>query len=138
MLAVWYEKVERPAPVAVLLWDQWCRFFKGLKWSRKQNKFLFWSIKEVFYRFYFWLTPVSTNLFIDKTMGKPRDIYSIRRYCWNVATYKWKVHNWKIDIISFVVLKWLYKFTKIYGIYAKKLKWKHKTSLISNKLLWVI
>jgi hypothetical protein len=25
------------------------------------------------------------------------------RACWNVATYKWKVHNGKIEIISFVV-----------------------------------
>jgi hypothetical protein len=25
-----------------------------------------------------------------------RDIYSICRCCWNVATYKWKVHNGKI------------------------------------------
>ena len=25
------------------------------------------------------------------------------RCCWNVATYKWKVHNGKIEIISFVV-----------------------------------
>jgi hypothetical protein len=32
-----------------------------------------------------------------------RDIYSIYRRCWNVATYKWKVHNGKIEIISFVV-----------------------------------
>jgi hypothetical protein len=32
-----------------------------------------------------------------------RDIYSICRFCWNVATYKWKVHNRKIEIISFVV-----------------------------------
>jgi hypothetical protein len=30
-----------------------------------------------------------------------RDIYSICRCCWNVATYKWKVHNGKIEIISF-------------------------------------
>jgi hypothetical protein len=30
-------------------------------------------------------------------------IYSICRCCWNVATYKWKVHNRKIEIISFVV-----------------------------------
>jgi thymidine kinase len=28
-----------------------------------------------------------------------RDIYIICRYCWNVATYKWKVHNGKIVII---------------------------------------
>ena len=26
-----------------------------------------------------------------------RDIYSICRCCWNVATYKWKVHNGKIE-----------------------------------------
>jgi hypothetical protein len=32
-----------------------------------------------------------------------RDINSICRCCWNVATYKWKVHNGKIEIISFVV-----------------------------------
>ena len=30
-----------------------------------------------------------------------RDVYSICRCCWNVATYKWKVHNGKIEIISF-------------------------------------
>jgi len=27
-----------------------------------------------------------------------RDIYSICRYCRNVATYKWKVHHGKIKI----------------------------------------
>jgi hypothetical protein len=32
-----------------------------------------------------------------------RCIYSICRCCWNVATYKWKVHNGKIEIISFIV-----------------------------------
>jgi hypothetical protein len=32
-----------------------------------------------------------------------RDIYSICRCCWDVATYKWRVHNGKIEIISFVV-----------------------------------
>ena len=32
-----------------------------------------------------------------------RDICSMCRCCWNVATYKCKVHNWKIEIISFVV-----------------------------------
>jgi hypothetical protein len=30
-------------------------------------------------------------------------IYSICRCWWNVATYKWKVHNVKIEIIFFVV-----------------------------------
>jgi hypothetical protein len=32
-----------------------------------------------------------------------RDIYSICRCCWDVATHKWKVQNGKIEIISFVV-----------------------------------
>ena len=32
-----------------------------------------------------------------------RDIYSIYRYCWNVATSEWKVHNGKIEIISIFV-----------------------------------
>jgi hypothetical protein len=28
----------------------------------------------------------------------------ISRHCWNVATYKWKVHTGKIEIVSFVVV----------------------------------
>ena len=28
----------------------------------------------------------------------------ISRHCWNVATYKWKVHTGKIEIMSFVVV----------------------------------
>ena len=32
-----------------------------------------------------------------------RDIYSICRCYWNIASYKWKIHNGKIEIISFVV-----------------------------------
>jgi hypothetical protein len=37
------------------------------------------------------------------------NIVSTERYilhmqcCWNVATYKWKVHNGQIEIISFIV-----------------------------------
>jgi len=30
-------------------------------------------------------------------------IYYICMYCWNDVTYKWKIHNGKIVIISFVV-----------------------------------
>jgi hypothetical protein len=30
-------------------------------------------------------------------------IYCICRFCWNVATYKWRIHNGKIEIISYVV-----------------------------------
>jgi hypothetical protein len=32
-----------------------------------------------------------------------RDVYSICRCCWSVATYEWKVHNGNIEIISFAV-----------------------------------
>jgi hypothetical protein len=32
-----------------------------------------------------------------------RDIFFICRCFWNVATYKWKVHNGKFEMISFVV-----------------------------------
>ena len=32
-----------------------------------------------------------------------RDIYSICRCCWNVATYEWKVRNGKMEMISFLV-----------------------------------
>jgi len=28
------------------------------------------------------------------------DIYFTCMCCWNVATYKWKIQNWKIEIIS--------------------------------------
>jgi hypothetical protein len=28
----------------------------------------------------------------------------ISRHCWNVASYKWKVHTGKIEIMSFVVV----------------------------------
>jgi hypothetical protein len=29
-----------------------------------------------------------------------REMYSIYVCCWNVATYKWKMHNGKIEFIS--------------------------------------
>ena len=32
-------------------------------------------------------------------MDQLRDIYSIWRCSWNVGTYKWKVHNEKIEIV---------------------------------------
>ena len=40
-----------------------------------------------------------------------RDIYSICMCFWYGATHKWKVHNGKIDIISFVV-----KFCRFRGV----------------------
>jgi hypothetical protein len=50
----------------------------------------------------------TSALYLDIHLGSGisyqlRDIYSICRCCWNVATYKWKVHNGNIEIISFVV-----------------------------------
>jgi len=40
-----------------------------------------------------------------QTTQWPKEIgqTTIYRYCWNVATYKWKVHNGKLEIIYFVV-----------------------------------
>jgi len=35
-------------------------------------------------------------------LGQLRDIYSIYLCCWNVTTYRWKVRNRNIEIISFV------------------------------------
>jgi hypothetical protein len=43
------------------------------------------------------------EILIGTTSYQLIDIYSIYRCCWNVATYKWKVHNGKIEIISFAV-----------------------------------
>ena len=43
------------------------------------------------------------NLLVTTSSGTSdqlRDIYSICRRCWNVATYKWNVDNEKIEIIS--------------------------------------
>ena len=49
-------------------------------------------------------------------VSSERERYSICRCCWNVATYKWKVHNGKIKIISFVVKinLWYNKWLVIY------------------------
>jgi len=50
---------------------------------------------------------VNSNPLSRKSWKEPQDleyrIIFICRYCWNVATHKWKVHNGKIEIISFVV-----------------------------------
>jgi len=40
-------------------------------------------------------------------VSSERDIYSICRCCWNVATYKWKVHNGKIEIILGLLCKFV-------------------------------
>jgi len=39
-----------------------------------------------------------------------RDIYTICRHCWNVATYKWKVHNGKIEIMYHKRLQYWSKY----------------------------
>jgi hypothetical protein len=35
-----------------------------------------------------------------------REIYSICKCCWNVATHEWKVHNGKIEIEEGQTTKW--------------------------------
>ena len=47
-------------------------------------------------------------------LDKLRIVYFICRCCRNVATYKWKVHNGKVKIISFVV-----KFRSLFTLYQK-------------------
>ena len=42
------------------------------------------------------ITPIGTTSPVISY--QPRDTYSIYRCCWNVATYRWKVHNGKIEI----------------------------------------
>ena len=44
--------------------------------------------------------PLSRTYWYEPQALQQRDIYSICRCCWNVATYKWKVHDGKIEIIS--------------------------------------
>jgi hypothetical protein len=36
-----------------------------------------------------------------------RDIYSICRCFWNIARYKWEIHNEKIEMFSFGVVLFL-------------------------------
>jgi hypothetical protein len=49
-----------------------------------------------------------------------REIYSICRCYWNVATYEWKVHDGKIEIISFIVkFRSLPSFTVYLEVYVK-------------------
>jgi hypothetical protein len=59
---------------------------------KKKEKKLVRSIKEIM------IATISSGI-----SNQLRDIYSICRCCWNVAIYKWKVHNGKIEIISFGV-----------------------------------
>ena len=45
----------------------------------------------------------------SEILYKLRDAYTLFRCCWNVATYKWKVYNGKVEIMSFVL-----KFHSVY------------------------
>ena len=49
-----------------------------------------------------YLKEISTVTTSSGISDQLRDIDSIYRCCWNVATYKWKVHNGEHEIISFV------------------------------------
>jgi hypothetical protein len=52
-------------------------------------------------------TPSIKEILIETTSSgiwnQLRDIYFICWFCWNVATYKWKLQNWNIEISSFIV-----------------------------------
>jgi hypothetical protein len=37
------------------------------------------------------------------TLNKTFEFWTLCRCCWNVATYKWTVHNGNIEILSFVI-----------------------------------
>ena len=40
--------------------------------------------------------------------GNTVSTVSICMFCWNVATYKWKVHDWKIEVISYTIVLFLF------------------------------
>jgi hypothetical protein len=50
-----------------------------------------------------WLGLPLCNICVKMTTYFQRDVYSNCMCCWNGAMYKWKVHNEKNKIISFVV-----------------------------------
>jgi hypothetical protein len=45
-------------------------------------------------------TTILTGITSSRISYQLRDIYSMYRYCWNVATYKWKVYNGTIILLS--------------------------------------
>jgi hypothetical protein len=73
-----------------------------------------------------------------------RDIYSICICCWNVATYKWKIYNWKIEITLVVGIFKLCRIT--WPFLWKKLEYKiimcylhmniYVTNDYGNDILW--
>jgi hypothetical protein len=65
------------------------------------------------------------------------DIYSICRCCWNVAAYKWKVHNGKIEIISLAV-KFSVTEIKLFAVISSFMNYHMvltKVSLVEQELL---
>ena len=56
-------------------------------------------------------------------VSSERYIYSICRCCWNVATYKWKVHNGKIEIIYWILPGFLYVNDVVWTNICQKLNW---------------
>ena len=47
------------------------------------------------------MTFLFSSFLVSRILDQLKDIYSICRSCSNVATYKWKVHNGKMEITSF-------------------------------------
>jgi hypothetical protein len=84
-------------------------FIQGL--SKKNEKKLERSYNFTFSYIYDILSLNNSRLgdFVDRIypiafeIKDTTDTEVLCRCCWNVATYKWKVHNGKIEIISFVV-----------------------------------
>ena len=74
----------------------WCFLpsFTSFGWGVSEEKIKMWKVNRRRTPRYGKSSGLSNQL---------REIYSICRCFWNVVTYKWKVHNGKIEIISFVV-----------------------------------
>ena len=69
--------------------------------------------------------PLSSKPTSSGISDQLRDIYmySICRCCWNVATYKWKVHNGKMEIISVVVV--VYGWWQYLTISLDQMNWNY-------------
>ena len=72
----------------------------------KLSKWWLGSVASLFAATLYQINP-DRNHKLWNIVSTERYIYSICRCCWNVATYKWKVHNGKIVIISFVKVSYL-------------------------------
>ena len=70
---------------------------------REPYPWSFWHIYSVTVNQVMMATEILTRTTSSGISDQLKDIYSIYRCCWDVATCKWKIHNGKIEIISFVI-----------------------------------